>query len=230
MAAETNGKKKDVLSEGISLYKRGDFLASISFFLGLPDDSGADTIELAYYIGLCYAKLQRYEDALLYLEQVVTAGQNIDRVLQCRFLLAIIYTSTGRKKLADFELQKLLEAKYRPASVYSALAYNAWMQDEAEKSINFYKKALEIDPENATALNGLGYVLACENRDLTTALAYCKKALKKAPDSAACLDSVGWVYLKLGLMEDANKFLTLAREIMPESEEIKEHIRLAQVS
>ena len=103
MAAETNGKKKDVLSEGISLYKRGDFLASISFFLGLPDDSGADTIELAYYIGLCYAKLQRYEDALLYLEQVVTAGQNIDRVLQCRFLLAIIYTSTGRKKLADFD-------------------------------------------------------------------------------------------------------------------------------
>lgn len=230
MAADTHGKKKDVLTEGVTLYKNADYAASLAFFLSLPDDSGADGIEIAYYIGLCYAKLQRYEDALLYLEQVVTAGQNVDRVLQCRFLLAVIYTLTGRKKLADFELQKLLESKYRPASVYAALAYNAWTQKDAGASISFYKKALEIDPENATALNGLGYVLACENKDLTAALAYCKKALKKAPDSAACLDSVGWVYLKLGLLEDANRFLNLARDIMPDNEEIKEHIRLAQTN
>ncbi|MBQ7157926.1 MAG: tetratricopeptide repeat protein [Treponema sp.] len=230
MATDTQHKKHDILAEGIGLYKHGDYPASLAFFLSLPEDSDADTNELAYYIGLCYAKLQRYEDALLYLEQVVTAGQNIDRVLQCRFLLAIIYAQSDRKKLADFELKKLLEAKYKPASVYSALAYTAWMQRDAEMSISYYKKALEFDPENATALNGFGYVLACENKDLTTALTYCKKALKKAPNSAACLDSVGWVYLKLGLLEDANKFLNLAKDIMPDNEEIKEHLRLAQVS
>ena len=219
--------KKDVLAEGIDLYKRSEYAASLAFFLSLPDDS-ADSIELAYYIGLCYAKLERYEDALLYLEQVVTAGQSVDRVLQCRFVMAVIYTLSGRKKLADYELQKLLESKYRPASVYAALAYNAWGQNDAELSLSYYKKALEIDPENPTALNGMGYVLACENRDLTSALTFCKRALKKAPDSAACLDSVGWVYLKLGLLEEANKFLNLAKERMPDNEEILEHIRLAQ--
>lgn len=230
MAADKQNKKNDVLSEGIELYRRGDFLASLSFFLTLPDDSDADAIELSYYVGLCYAKLKRYDDALLYLEQVVTAGQSVDRVLQCRFLLAVIYAQTDRNKLAGFELKKLLEANYKPASVYAALAYNAWIQDDPDASISFYKKALELDPNNPTALNGYGYVLACENRDLTAALSFCKKALKKAPDSAACLDSVGWVYLKLGLMEDATKYLNLAKDIMPDNEEIKEHLRLLKVS
>ena len=31
---------------------------------------------------------------------------------------------------------------------------------DLEKSLDFYKKAIEIDPENPTALNGMGYVLA----------------------------------------------------------------------
>ena len=74
MAADTHGKKKDVLTEGVTLYKNADYAASLAFFLSLPDDSGADGIEIAYYIGLCYAKLQRYEDALLYLEPLASAG------------------------------------------------------------------------------------------------------------------------------------------------------------
>ena len=218
-----------ILREGIAKYKNADYNGALAFFLSLPESDGIDNIELAYYIGLCYAKLEHYDDALLYLEQVVTGGAELDRVLQCRFLLAIIYTLSGRKKLADFELQKLLESKYKPAAVYAALAYNAWVQNDADLSLSYYKKALEIDPENPTALNGMGYVLACENRDLTTALTFCKRALSKAPHSAACLDSIGWVYLKLGLYDDANKYLAQAKELLPDNAEIQEHIRLAQV-
>ncbi|MBQ8013011.1 MAG: tetratricopeptide repeat protein [Treponema sp.] len=216
------------LGRGISLYKKNDFNGALAFFLSLPDDSELDTIDLAYYIGLCYAKLQRYDDALLYLEQVVTSGTDIDRILQCRYILAVIYADSGRKKLAEFELNKLLESGYRPAMVYSSLAYVAWKQDDAERSIEYYKKAIELEPENSTALNGMGYVLASENRDLTKALSFCKRALSKQPDSAACLDSVGWVYLKLGLMDDAFKYLNQAKEKLPQNEEIAEHLRIAQ--
>ncbi|MBQ0051008.1 MAG: tetratricopeptide repeat protein [Treponema sp.] len=220
--------EKNVLKEGIDLYNKRDYAASLAFFLSLPDDTNADNIDLAYYIGLCYAKLQRYEDALDYLEQVVTSGANIDRILQCRYVLAVIYAMSNRKKLAQFELNKLLETGYKPSMVYASLAYISWEQADVDKCIEYYKKALEIDSENPTALNGMGYVLACENRDLTMALSYCKKALNLSPNSAACLDSVGWVYLKLGLVNDALKYLYQARELMPENYDIAEHIKLAQ--
>ncbi|MBQ9624194.1 MAG: tetratricopeptide repeat protein [Treponema sp.] len=221
---------KNILNEGISMYHKGDFNGALAFFLSLPEDSEIDNIELAYYIGLCYAKLEHYDSALLYLEQVVTGGLELERVLQCRYVLAVIYANSGRKKLAEFELNKLLESGYKPASVYSSLAYVAWQQNDVERCLELYKKAIEIEPDNATALNGMGYVLACENRDLTKALSFCKRALDKRPDSPACMDSVGWVYLKLGLMNDAFKYLSQAQERLPDNEEIAEHLRIANES
>jgi len=216
--------ESSVLSNGISLYVQKKFSDALAFFLALPDDSGADNFELAYYIGLCYARLEKYDDALMYIEQVVTGGKDYQRVLQCRYLLAIIYVKSGRKRLADFELNKLLETGYKTADVLASLAYISWENRDIEKCLEYYERSLEKDSDNVTALNGLGYVLAEEGRDLTRALGYCKKALDNSPQNAACLDSLGWVYYKLGLLEEAGKYLKRAEEKLPENIEIQKHI------
>ncbi|MDD6900165.1 MAG: tetratricopeptide repeat protein [Treponema porcinum] len=215
----------NVLSQGIEFYNQKKYSDALTFFLTLSSETGADSLDVAYYLGLCYAKLSRYEDSLLYLEQVVTAGKEEERVLQCRLILAVIYSLSGRKRLAAFELNKLLEAEYKPASVYAALAFVAWEQSDTEKCLDYYEKSLDADPENVTALNGMGYVLACEDKDLTKALSFCKKAVKASPNSAACLDSLGWVYYKLGLYDDAKKYLEMAEAIDGNNEEIANHIK-----
>lgn len=220
----------NILFQGIDLYNQKKYSDALAFFLALPEDSGLDSQEIAYYLGLCYAKLKRYEDALLYLEQVVTGGEQIERVLQCRFLLAVIYTKSKRKRLASFELNKLLESGYKPASVYASMAFIAWEQQEIDLALSYYEKSLEIDENNVTALNGLGYVLATENRDLTKALSCCKKAVQNSPDSAACLDSLGYVYFKLGLLKDARKYLEMAEQLDKENDIIAEHIRDVQLA
>ncbi len=221
---------KNVISEGIEYYWKGNYTASLSFFLSLSADSGADPVEVAYYIGLCYAKLERYDDALLYLEQVVTSSAEdekdetlLNRVLQCRYLLAVIYCMSGRKKLADYELNKLLETGYRKASVYASLAYIAWEERQVDKCLKYYEDALIEDENNTTALNGMGYVLACENRELSRALVYCKKALENAPQSAACNDSLGWVYYKMGLLAEAKKYIGQARQLDDRNKIIEDH-------
>lgn len=111
------------------------------------------------------------------------------------------------------------------SSVYAAIAFVAWEQNDTEKCLAYYEKSLETDSENITSLNGLGYVLACEEKDLTKALTLCKKAVKSAPKSAACLDSLGWVYYKLGLYDDARQYLEQAEMLDKDNVEIARHIK-----
>ena len=232
--------EQDALEEGISLYNRMNYTGALSFFLSLPPESGADPVDLAYYLGLCYAKLKRYDDAMIYLEQVVTgfSGDSAslgtqgeaavkktpesDRLLQCR------YSMTGRQQLADFELNNLMQSGYKTASLYASFAYSAWEKGDSATCISYYEKALEADENNPTALNGLGYVLASQNKDLAKALSYCKKALSLAPDSAACLDSIGWVYYKMGLYSQARKYLEQAKRKDSQNEVISKHLYEAE--
>ena len=218
-------QNNNLLYDGKKLYSEGRYSDALAFFLGLSAESPVDKIEVSYYLGLCYAKLEKYDDSLLFLEQVVTSGTQLERILQCRFLLAVIYAISGRKRLADFELNKLLETGYMTASVYAAIAFVAWEQKDTQKCIEYYEKSLESNPENITSLNGLGYVLACEDKELTKALSCCKKAVNSSPHSAACLDSLGWVYYKMGLYNDAMQYLSQAEEKAPDNVEISNHIK-----
>ena len=52
------------LKEGIKLYQSRKYSDALAFFLALPPDS-SDNIELAYFIGLCYSRLNKYDEALL---------------------------------------------------------------------------------------------------------------------------------------------------------------------
>ena len=213
------------LSRGINFYNQKMYGDALTFFLSITPGHDEEANDVLYYLGLCYAKLKHYEDALMYLEQVVTSSKIQERVLQCRFILAVIYAVSGRKRLANFELGKLKDTGYKTCEVYSVLAYVAWEQGEVEQCMDYYSHALSLDPENVTALNGMGYVLACQEKDLGKALSYCKKAVDYAPDSAACLDSLGFVYYKLGLFKDARRFLEQAESIDTQNQEIAEHIK-----
>ena len=178
------------LKEGIKLYQSRKYSEALAFFLALPPDS-TDNLELAYFIGLCYARLNKYDEALLYLEQVVTNGTDVEKIKQCRLSLAVIYSLTNRSKMAEFELSKLQEDGINTEQVQCAKGYVAWYRNEIDKSIACYEKVLDKNPENSTALNGLGYILASTGKDLTKALFLCKKAVDANPESSAYLDSLG---------------------------------------
>ncbi len=214
----------DGMREGIRQYREGRYEDALVSFLGVPAGESGGNLELAYYIGLAYARLERYDDALVYLEQVVTADTDLARVYQCRLVLSVIYTLTGRTRLAEFELRKLVDSGYESAQIYSSLAYIAFEHGRIEEAADLYERALGLDGDNSTALNGLGYVLASAGKELTRALTVCKKAVDSVPDNPAYLDSLGWVYHKLGLSAEARTFVRRARERAPESKTIREHL------
>ncbi len=80
------------------------------------------------------------------------------------------------------------------------------------------RQVIKEDPENATALNALGYTLADENRDLAEAEKMIRKALQSDPENAAYLDSLGWVQYRLGQFKEAEKTLKQAYKLAPDPE------------
>src|SRR5699024_5247638 len=80
------------------------------------------------------------------------------------------------------------------------------------------EKIIEINPENADALNALGYLLTNQGKDYETAYEYIRQALDLKPDNPPILDSLGWVEFKLGRLESARKHLDAAYEARPEAE------------
>jgi len=227
-------KKKSVpkgrgsLTEGIRLYRLKRWDLSLDELLGVNTErfSPEENIELAYYLGLCYTKLQRYDDALLYLEQVVTGGKEPLRTFQCRMTLAYIYVITKRSKMAEFELKRLANNGFESAQLYTTLAYAAWSQRHYKQAVDYYEKALDLDANNTTALNGLGYVLVDADLDLIRGLRCCKKAVDIKPQSPAYLDSLGWAYYKNGELLEARTWLRRALDASPQQQEIKDHFRI----
>ena len=81
-----------------------------------------------------------------------------------------------------------------------------------------FRAVLKKDPDNANALNALGYMLAERNIRLQEARGYIEKALRKSPDSSAILDSMGWVLYRLGELDGARQYLEKAYAKEPDDE------------
>ncbi len=77
---------------------------------------------------------------------------------------------------------------------------------------------LKREPDNALALNALGYTLADRSLRLDEALDLIKRALVQLPNDPAVLDSMGWVQFRLGHNSEALKYLRQAYELNDDGE------------
>lgn len=79
-------------------------------------------------------------------------------------------------------------------------------------------EVLKTEPDNAHALNALGFSLSQNPNRLDDAYKYIKKAMALSPDEAAIIDSMGWVEYKLGNNAKAEALLRKAYSMMQDSE------------
>ncbi|MGA9334121.1 MAG: tetratricopeptide repeat protein [Rudaea sp.] len=77
---------------------------------------------------------------------------------------------------------------------------------------------IKLDPNNADALNALGYTLANSDKDQAEALTLIEKALALKPGEPAIIDSLGWAQYRLGNLDEAVKQLRIAYGKQPDPE------------
>jgi len=76
----------------------------------------------------------------------------------------------------------------------------------------YFRKAIEISPDFAVALNYLGYMWAERGENLAEARAMIERAVKLEPENGAYLDSLAWVLYKLNQPEQALPWILKAIE------------------
>jgi tetratricopeptide (TPR) repeat protein len=91
---------------------------------------------------------------------------------------------------------------------------------EAESA---FRQVLARDPENAIALNYLGYMLAERGERLDESVGYLKRALQVEPENPSYLDSLGWAYFKADKLDLAETNLKRAAEQLKTNSVIQEH-------
>ena len=118
------------------------------------------------------------------------------------------------QELDDESEEKL---KFQYATIYER-------QKDYDRAESIFKEILKTNPDNATVLNYLGYMLADRGVKLEEAMEHIKKALDIDPYNGAFLDSLGWAYFKLNDMENAEKYLLKAKELIRNDSTIDDHL------
>ena len=77
---------------------------------------------------------------------------------------------------------------------------------------------LKKDPDNAVALNALGYTLANQTKRHGEAYELISRALALKPDDPAILDSMGWIEFRRGNLAAARSYLERAYTAFPDPE------------
>jgi tetratricopeptide (TPR) repeat protein len=128
----------------------------------------------------------------------------------------------------DKDAIKLYEnfVKTHPKSeiIYYALGVSYYTVKEEDKSVLTMKKVLEINPNNADALNFIGYTYAEKGQNLDEAERLVKRALEISPNKGYIVDSLGWIYYKRGNLDKAIELLEKAAQLSGDDPSIIEHI------
>jgi tetratricopeptide (TPR) repeat protein len=90
--------------------------------------------------------------------------------------------------------------------------------DHVDAAVRDLRRVLELKPDDANAMNALGYTLADRTDHQAEALDLIKKALTLKPDEPAIMDSLGWVQFRLGHIDAALTQLRTAYEKQPDAE------------
>lgn len=119
---------------------------------------------------------------------------------------AVLVLTDGLERFPDNE--ELLYAR--------ALAANS-AGDNAMMIIDL-NRLIEADPDNAHALNALGYHYADENIELEMAERLLEKANTLLPEDPAIMDSLGWLRYRQGQYDEAIELLRRAYKLYPDPE------------
>jgi tetratricopeptide (TPR) repeat protein len=153
-------------------------------------------------------------------------GNSEELHLELAVQLASYFESQLETKSAIKTMEEVMDFN---GFVDSHIFYLAALYDKEKNYVNADRMILRIlknDPENAHALNFLGYSLLERNEDMEKAFEYISKAVKLKPQDGYIRDSLGWYYYKNGQLKKALVEIKKAWELVQTDVVITKHLAI----
>jgi tetratricopeptide (TPR) repeat protein/predicted small secreted protein len=195
---------------------QGDEKQAISYYLGVKTGEYAYDAQLR--IGILLAVLGKPDDGLAKLEAL--AEEQTSWALRVKAYLAQGEILRAEKRFEEgVELySRALQQRRDDTTLLYARGLMAEKVDRLDMTEADLLKVISKEPDNADALNALGYTLADRTSRYKEAQEYIKRAATLVPDDPAILDSLGWVSYRLGELDEALKWLAKAFEKLEDAE------------
>lgn len=230
-----NGKARQLLSE---LHQRYPTSNEITYYLGeLALEAGDFGEALAYYkqISPDYSKYDQMIFRVVATYRTEKKFQAAEEILLgalekrpdiVAFYPALAAVYEDQNKLADAKLALERGEALFPEDE-AILYYLGFLSDrlgDRTAGLEIMERLIAKNPDNANALNFVGYTLLDQGRDLSRAEKYLSRAVALKPNDAFVLDSYGWLLYRQGKVQAAMKKLEAAFAIRPDEAVIAEHL------
>lgn len=186
--------------------QKKDYDDAISHYKQIEESSNYDTaIER---VGFLLAQQEKTDELVAYLSELRAKDSKRKKML---WLLEVKLLSLvqAQEQMMDSLNKAILDFPKDDQLLY-ARAMNFDSQGKLEAMETDLRTILEHNPDNAIALNALGYTLADKTERYPEAFVLIQKAHTLEPENPAILDSLGWVLFKLKKREESLIFLLKA--------------------
>ncbi|MCW8923565.1 MAG: tetratricopeptide repeat protein [Gammaproteobacteria bacterium] len=195
---------------------REQFKNAIAHYIKVQ--SGAYVFEARLRIASLFARLDRVDEAIEQLNILVEDTEEWSKRVRAYLAQGEIFRSRQRYQDAYDMYTRALSHNREDINLLYARALIAEKVGRVDVAESDLLKVLSMEPENADALNALGYTLADKTERYQEAKEYIEKALELVPEDPAIMDSLGWVNYRLGELQESLKWLSRAFEKLEDAE------------
>ena len=193
---------------------RGDSEAAMQYYSEVRE--GNNYIDAQIRIAAMLAEQGDIDAARAHVQNI--SAPTLD--MELRLFLAegeILRNANKYQEAYDVYSLALQQMPDNPQLLY-ARALTAEKMGRVDEAVADLELIVNNEPNNAEALNALGYTLVDLTHRIAEGQQYIEKALKLKPDDPAILDSMGWAYYRLGQHKKALQYLQRAFDKLKDPE------------
>jgi tetratricopeptide (TPR) repeat protein len=181
----------------------------------------ADYVEARKRLGYLALRDKKYQEGIDVITKVAQELRDVDYYR----ILGALYTEKGNLNKAYTVLGQGYEENPSSAELAIDFALILEKQKKYDECFELIKNALEMNPNNPSLMNFLGFTYADLNINLDEAYTLIESALAQDPENPAYLDSMAWVLYRFEKYEEAYGYQLRALQLAPDEEEIIDHMK-----